>query len=339
MGLLLIGINHRTAGVKVREKFSFTRKHLEESLRKLKESRLALGAIIVSTCNRTEVYSDIEDESCDIPRIEDFIFTLYNAEDSERERYFYILKDTDVIRHLFRVAAGLNSQVLGETQILSQVRSAWTIAQEMGVSSERLDEIFVMAQKMGKHIRQETKISQGNISIASVAIKMLEEKIGRLEERSVLIIGAGKIATLMSNYLREKKIKGIFVASRTYPRAQELASYCGGRAVDFSRLQEELKEIDIVISSSSSPHIILNKETLIKVMRLRRAPLVIMDLAVPRDVDPLVRDIKGISLYDLDDLQCVVEDNYKNREREAVIAERIIEQELGRFLKEVSINV
>jgi glutamyl-tRNA reductase len=159
---------------------------------------------------------------------------------------------------------------------------------------------------------------------------MLKDRLKALEGRSALIIGAGKVGTLMSKYLKEENMKGIFVASRTYARALELASRCGGRATDLTKLEEELKNVDIVISATASPHIILKKELLIKVMQAGKKSLFIMDLAVPRDVDPGARDIEGISLYDLDDLKCVVEGNYKNREREAIFAERVVEREAAR---------
>lgn len=341
MSLLVVGISHKTAPVRVRERFSFTRKHLEESLRRLKDSGCAAGAVILSTCNRTEVYL----EDCDSPhpgpppegegrrgagRIKEFMFEIFNAPEGAR-RYFYALEEVDAVRHLFRVASGLESQVLGENQIMGQVRSAWNIAKDALASTPELDGIFVAALKTGGLVRTQTKISYGNTSIGSVAIRMIEEKTGNLENHSVLIIGAGKIGALISSYLREKKIKGIFVASRTYARAVRLAAGCGGRAVGFDRLQEELEGIDIVISSTSSPHVILKKEMLERLMRERSAPLLIMDLAVPHDVDPDAGNIPGISLYDLDDMKSVVEENYRMREQEAHSAQMLVEKQLEKY--------
>lgn len=337
VNLMVVGVSHRTASLRVRERFSFTRKRIEESLIALKHSGFVLGAAILSTCNRTEIYAHIE-EAPEIPGsfskhklLVDFIFNIYQAGENDRERYFYILKDTDAVRHIFRVASGLDSQVLGETQILAQVRSNWIMAKNIGATSNRLDEVFERAQEVGKIVRSDTKISQGNVSIGSVAIKTLENKFKSLKKCSVLIIGAGKIGTLVSKYLKEKNIKGIFVANRTYLRAVELAANCRGKAVGFGRLEQELQDVDIVISCTLSPHIILKREMLAAVMQNRIRPLFIMDLALPRDVDSSVRDIPGVSLYDLDDLKCVVAQNHKTRESEAVFAERIAQNELNKF--------
>ncbi|MBI4335610.1 MAG: glutamyl-tRNA reductase [Candidatus Omnitrophica bacterium] len=328
MRLTVIGINHRTAPVQARERFSFTRSALRESLAGLKHSNLVDGAVILSTCNRIEIYFYPKGDYRDPEKAKSFAFGIFNAEKEDIERYFYIFEGGAAVRHLFRVASGLDSQVLGENQILSQVKSAWTIAKEEGASTAELDEIFTRAQEVGKMVRSETKISQGNISIGSVAIKMLKDRLRNLEGRSALIIGAGKTGALIGKYLKDENMKGIFVASRTYSRALELAADCGGRAVDFTKLEEELRGADIVISSTSSPHIVLKKTMLAKAAQTRKGPLFIMDLAVPRDVDPAARDIDGVTLYDLDDLKCVVEENFKNREREAEMAERLIQKEI-----------
>ena len=331
MNFIVIGLNHRTTPVRVREKFSFTRKLLHESLIKFKDSGFVNGAIILSPCNRIELYLYIQDYQA-IEKVKSFTFNIFRAEKKDIEQYFYIFEGRDAVKHLFRVASGLDSQVLGENQILSQVKSAWVIAKEAGTSSDEIDNIFEKAQKVGSMVRQKTRISQGNISIGSVAIKMLKDRLKALEGCSGLIIGAGKIGSLISKYLKEENMKGIFVASRRYGRALELASLCNGRAVDFANLEEELKCVDFIISSTSSPHIILKKELLAKVMRERKQPLFIMDLAVPRDVDPEARDIEGIFLYDLDDLKCAVEGNCKKRERAAVFAEILVETEARRFI-------
>lgn len=334
MNLIVIGINHKTAPVNVREKFSFTKKQMEESLAKLKESCLVSGAVILSTCNRTEIYIDLPaEESPDFSGVKSFVFDIYNTTEAERERYFYILERHEAIIHLFRVASGLNSQVLGEAQILGQVKSAWILAQQRETTSGLLDRLFEKAQEVGRITRIETGISQGNISIGSLAIDMLEERFDDLCERSVLIIGAGKIGALVSKYLKERNMRGIFVANKTYSKAVELANSCAGRAVDFLGLEKELKDVDIVISSTSSPHIILKKEAVAQIMQARVKPLFIMDLAVPRDVEASVKQIKGVSLCDLDDLQFIIEENHDKRKKEAELAEKIVQGEALKFFK------
>lgn len=337
MNLILIGINHKTAPVSVREKFSFTKKHLDESLEKLQYSSFIHGAVILSTCNRTEIYISLaaEKKQTDSKAAKSFVFDIFNANKNDIERYFYIVEGIEAVLHLFRVASGLDSQVLGETQILGQVKSAWLAAYEKRVTSDELDRTFLKAQKVGKVVRAKTWISHGNISIGSVAIDMLEERFNALKGLSVLMIGAGKICALVSKYLKEKNMRAIFVANRTYSRAQELANSCKGLAVEFCSLEEELKCVDIVISSTSSPHVILKKEMLTRIMRIRTKPLFIMDLALPRDVDPQVKEINGIFLYDLDDLKYVVDKNQERKNREAVIAEEIVQRELDRFLSEL----
>lgn len=334
MNLIVIGINHRTASVKVREKFSFTSRKLDECFMKLKGSPFMFGAVILSTCNRTEIYFDIPVEKSNLgyKEIMSIMFDLYNASEDDTGRYFYIMEGADAIRHIFRVASGLDSQVLGETQILGQVRSAWNLAHDNGITSDRLNKIFKKAHEVGKTVRAKTGISQGNISIGSVAINMLEQRFNDLQERSVLIIGAGKIGTLVSKYLKEKNMRGIFVASRTYSRALELAGSCAGRAVNFCGLEEELKGVDVVISSTSSPHIVLKKEIVALAMSTRTKPLFIMDLALPRDVDPAVKEIMGVSLCDLDDLKCTVSGNQNKKKEEALLAEKIVQRELNSFL-------
>jgi glutamyl-tRNA reductase len=337
MRLLLIGINHKTAPLKVRERISFNKKQLKDALMELKKMDLVFGTVILSTCNRTEIYIHLSKINSGLQKTKRFIYRRFQVKEDGLKRYFYILENNiDVARHIFRVASGLDSQVLGETQILGQVKSAWTVARDLGVTSELLDGLFDKAVKMGKIVRRETKISQGNVSIGSVAIKICEDRLQDLQDKSVLIIGAGKIGTLISKYLKDRNIKGIFVSNRTYEKARELALNCGGEAINFSRLKEKLKTVDIVISSTASPHLVLRKETLTEVMHTRKKPLLIMDLALPRDIDPEAKDIPDIALYDLDDLKSVVEENYNKRIKEANLAEKIIQRELKYFCKDIN---
>lgn len=327
---IVIGISHKTAPVKVREKFSFTSRQAEEALQKIRYSSFGEGAVILSTCNRSEIYIHA---AADIARagfegLRPFILSIYGACAPGKESYFYAFRGMDALRHIFRVASGLDSQVLGEAQILGQVKIAWRFAYDRGLTNELLDRVFEKALRTGKSVRLETGISQGPTSIGSVAINMLEKKFKDLKERSVLIIGAGKIGALVSRYLKERDMRGIFVANRTYWRAQELAENCSGKAVDFFALPEELKRVDIIISSTSSPHVVLRKELIAEVMRARKRPLFIMDLALPRDVDPEAGQITGVSLCGLDDLKGVVDRNQKMKEREAGVAEKIVRRQL-----------
>lgn len=334
MALLLIGMSHRTTPVEIREKFSFSNKRLPQALDELNRIDSVRGAVILSTCNRTEIYAEAVNTPTAISEIKRHLLEAGNIDRAgDISRGLYILNNVEAARHIFRVASGLDSQVLGEVQILGQVRSAWKAARDIGRTTETLDGLFEKALDVGCLVRAETKISQGNVSIGSAALRMLEERFGDLKAKKILIIGAGKIGVLVSRYLREKGIGGIFVSSRTYEKAKALASNCGGKAVIFSQLNDELKKSDIVISATSSPHIILKKDALEELMKARERDLVIMDLALPRDVDPAAGDIPGIWLYDLDDLKFVVEENYNKRKEAAKFAEEIIQRELEQFLR------
>ncbi|MDP3730788.1 MAG: glutamyl-tRNA reductase [Candidatus Omnitrophota bacterium] len=334
MNLALIGISHKTAPVRVRERFSFTTEELKEGLQKLKKIGSVRSVVVLSTCNRMEIYAQFDDVDLGMREITQFLVDTFSSGEDEIRRYFYTLNGANVVRHIFRVACGLDSQILGETQILGQVKSSREIASQAESICGLLDYLFIEAVRVGIRIRSLTKISQGNVSVGSAAIKMLEERSDSIQGKSVLVIGTGKIGGIVCNYLKDKNVKGIFVSNRTYTKACELASRCGGKAVNFNRLKSELRVSDIVISVTSSPHIILPYKTLSETMRLRNRPLLIMDLALPRDVDPMAKNIPGISLFTLDDLASVVEENCANRQEEAKSAEKMIQKMSDNFLRD-----
>lgn len=329
MKLVVVGISHKTASVRIREKFSFTKSGLLESQAQLMTLNGIKSAIILSTCNRVEIYAYSSSNGSSAQSIKGFLSQKFNFPKETIEKYFYTLIDNLAIRHLFRVACGLDSQVLGEREILGQVKSALSATSEAGLIDDFLRLIFEKAIDMGVSVRENTKLSYGNVSVGSVAMKMLKDHFTNLSEKQVLIIGAGKIASLMSKYLKEEKIKGFFVSNRTYAKARELALFCGGEVVDFRLLQEKLETADVVISSTASPHIILRKKVVEEVMKVRRNPLLLLDLAVPRDIEPEVKQIAGVSLFDLDDLKGIIEENYNKRKKEATLAEETIERELA----------
>lgn len=328
MGLMVIGISHRTAPVNIRERFSFTRNQLRESQGQLKESDGIENMIFLSTCNRMEIYAHSTCREECIERITEFLTKKFNILKRDIRKYFYILVGKQAIRHIFRVVSGLDSQVLGETEILGQVKSAWLISRKLELTNDLLDTVFEKAIEIGVSVRQNTRISHGNVSIGSVAIKVLKNRFRNIQDKAVLIIGAGKIAGLMSKYLKKEGIKGFFVSNRTHAKACVLARECNGEAINFDRLQEKLKTVDIVISSTASSHIILKKKAIEEAMNARQNPLLLLDLAVPRDIDPEARYITDVSLYDLDDLKYVIEKNYDNRKKEAVLVEAMIKKEL-----------
>lgn len=333
MGLVVIGISHKTADVAVRERFSFTKSKLMESLLEFKQSPSG-GAVILSTCNRMEIYAYSSCNETIKKQIDRFIVKSFGIREDEKETCFYIREDMDAVNHLFRVACGLDSQVLGENQILGQVRSAWLVAKGLKVTDDFLDELFARAVKLGKAVRTQTGISYGNVSIGSVAMRVLKDRFKNLNDKRVLIIGTGKIGSLLSKYLKEEGIKGIFVSNRTYDKACRLAKECGGEAIHFDSIQNKLEVVDVVISSTASPHFVLRREVVEKGLKTRTKPLLLLDLAVPRDIEPVIEDIANIAMYDLDDLKSVVEKNYARREKEAARAGELVEKEVRQFMKE-----
>ncbi len=332
MNLSLIGISHKTAPLQIREKFAFSKKQLREALSKLLENESIDEAVIISTCNRTEIYACVNDMELGTVELRNFLLNYHHLEENRNSRYLYFLKDREVIKHLFRVASGLDSQVIGENQILGQVKSAYLQAKEMGTTNGQFNRLFQKASAVGKLVRTKTRISQGNLSIGKVALKMLEEFWQRLTGKKILIIGTGKIGELVARYLKDKGASGVFIANRTYENACLLASKVGGKAVRFNRLKEELREADIVITATASPHLIIKKEMISEIMELRKKTLVIMDLALPRDVNPEVNNVSNVILYNLDDLNSIIESNYKERKEEAKRAEKIVEEEKEKFV-------
>lgn len=361
VGLVAIGISHKTAPVDIREKFSFTTSGLKDSFAILKDSELISGAVILSTCNRMEIYVDTLDNKLCVEFLKRFLVEHFDDNQGQSpkmsqhltsevseidntqtprfqtitkdslynyfQKYFYVLQDDSCLLHLYKVASGLDSQVIGERQILGQVRQADLNASEHKAATKLLRRIFSFAIKTGKKVREETLISQGNVSIGTVAMRYLKERLICLKDKTALIIGIGKIGHIISQYLQDEGVKAIFISNRTYDKACEAAKECNGQAIHFDQLEEKLPSADIVISSTSSPHIIIKKQALEKIMQSRSKPLILLDLAVPRDIDSGVRDIANVTLFDLDDLKNIAEDNLGKRKQEESKALKIIEEE------------
>lgn len=336
-GIILLGISHKTAPVKVRERYSFSRRRISEILIRLSRNEIIDEVVLLCTCNRTEVYANTPARR-DLA-YGDFIQAAKKSLYSELQianyelQYFYFLQNEDVIKHLFRVGAGLDSQVIGESQIQGQVKNAYSHAKELGTTGKYFNNLFQKAIEAGKIVRRTTKISEGNISIGTVALRLAENLLGTLNGKKILIIGTGKTGELVAKYLADKGVSGSFVANRTHEKAIELASKIGGRAVRFNNLKNEIKDTDIVISATASPHFILKKEMIKEIMSHRRAHLCLMDLALPRDIDPEIKCINNVSLCNLDDFSLMIEENYRKRVQEAKKAEEVIKEEVKNFWK------
>lgn len=324
MSLVIVGTNHKYSPIRIRERLWFSKKSLKDALRKLGELEGINAVVILSTCNRVELYADVKDLDLGIRTLEEFLSRCHFQALPKIRPYLYTYIGKEAILHLFNVAAGIDSQILGESQILEQVRCALEEAKEAGVSNAFLSRIFTKAIESAMKVKSKTGISEGNISVASIVIDLIREKFASLKNKKILIIGVGKISQLVVRELKNEETKVVFIANRTYERARELAGYIDAEVLKFEQLRQRLSEADIIISATSSPHLVLKKEDLIDTKK----PLLIIDLAVPRDVAEEVKFIKGVKLYSLDELSFVIEKSLENRRKEIPKVEEIIKKEL-----------
>lgn len=330
MAFLVIGTNHNYSSIGLRERLSFSKKSLEGAFSFLKETKALKEWVILSTCNRVEIYASTDMPDSEISSILDFISMYHEIDKKELLPYLYIYKERDAVRHLFRVAAGLDSLILGELQILGQVKASFYESEKVGFVEDLLREVFYSAASTAKRIHTETNVSRGKVSIGSVAIDFIKEKIGDLVGKTILVIGVGKVTELVLKYLKKEGRGVVFISNRTFEKARDLACKIGARAVRFDNLRESLQKADIVITATRSPHFIIKKET------LGPRELLIVDLALPRDVDPRVREIGGVELFGLEDLGAVIQKNRDRRKIEAEKAEGIIQEEVERLWQKLS---
>jgi glutamyl-tRNA reductase len=331
-GLLALGISHRTAPLELRERLALTEGRAVGVLGELTSSEQVREAAALSTCNRTELYlvvaDPVEAESAALGALA----RQAEIRPTELVGHLYSLRSSDAARHLFRVTAGLDSMILGEAEIQGQVKRAYELALVEGATGPILNRLFRGALAAGGRARDETGISRRGVSISSVAVELAQRTLGDLAERRVLVIGAGETAELVARALVARGVTTVFIANRRYDRAIGLAQRFGGRAVRFDELPAQLEAADIVVSATNSPHHIVERDDLSQVMRERGGrPLLMIDIAVPRDVDPACREIPGVSLHDVDDVQQIVATNTGEREAEARRAEQILAAELERF--------
>ena len=331
MDVFCLGLSHQTADVATRERFAFAEHEIGVCSGELR-SRPELGeALILSTCNRVELYAAAPDPNAGLASIESFLSSRAALEPADR-KFFYRRHGSGAIRHLFRVVSGLESMVLGETEILGQVKKAYSIAAESGATSRHLNKLFQRAFNVAKEVRTRTNITRGPVSVGSVAVDLAEKIFGRLSTCRVMILGAGETSELTARALMSRGAHGIFVANRTYDRALLLAEETHGQAIGFEQWHERFDDIDILVSSTSAPHMIVTREKLGPAMRRRgNRPVFVIDLAVPRDVDPAVNDIDGVYLYDLDALQDIATHSMDIRRQELTECERLIERHVDDF--------
>jgi glutamyl-tRNA reductase len=331
--LCCLGVSHKTAPVEVREKFSFKKEDLERNLLKLNSFHSIDEIFILSTCNRVEIYFATRSET-PFKELIDFLIEEKNSSLDEINRHFYRKIDKDAVRHGFYVASSLDSMVVGEPQIVGQFKDAFSLAKELGTVGTVLCRFCETALKVSKRVRTETGISRNAVSISFAAVELARKIFGSLNGKSVAIVGAGEMAELAVKHLIANGVSDVFVINRTFERAQKLAEEFGGKPFPLTELSSVLKISDIVISSTGAPGYVLTTENVLPSIKERsNRPMFLIDIAVPRDIDPSLNNYENLYVYDIDDLQQVVEANIKERLKEAETAKEIIEGYVERFLK------
>jgi glutamyl-tRNA reductase len=328
-------MSHRSAPVEVREKVAFAPCAARSFLRRLREEGVTTEAVLLSTCNRTELYVVVEDEGAR----ERLFCALSDEKGLSRailERHSYWLTDDEAVRHLYRVSSSLDSMVVGEAQILGQVREAYRAATEESSAGPVLNRLFHTALRVGKRVRSETGIGDSSLSVPRVAVKLAEEVFGTLKERKALVLGAGEMSELVVKHLKSSGVQQLKVANRTPERAEALAERVGGIHVPFDALPEELPEVDVVVSSTGAGDWVVGSETVARALERRVEPLFFIDIAVPRDVDPVVQNLDRAYVYDVDDLQAVVDRNSDDRSAAAAKAEAMIGPAVFEFMSWLS---
>jgi glutamyl-tRNA reductase len=328
MELALIGVSHKTAPVEVRERLAFPSDKIRAALASLLERTHATEAMILSTCNRVEIVA----HGPDAQLVQDFICEYHQISADDISKHVYSYKNADAIRHLFRVTASLDSMMLGEPQILGQVKEAYRLASEAGTIGSSLSPLLDRALAVAKRVRSETGISQSAVSISYAAVELARKIFGDLTGKTVMIIGASKMGELAAKHLKRNGVGSVLVTNRTFERAVEIAKIFEGAAIPFEHFTDHMEHADIVISSTGAPHFIITRPLAEQVIRNRRnKPVFFIDIAVPRDVDPSVNDIDNAFVYDIDDLQQVIDANMKERMKEAGRAEEIVDHEVQAF--------
>jgi len=329
MNLQLLGVNHKTAPVEVRERLAIPERKLPEALQSLMTVPGVSEGLILSTCNRVEILAQTSNGNTDLRH---FLKQYFNVDPAPYEPHLYELRQNDAIRHVFRVAASLDSMVVGEPQILGQVKEAYATARAAGTVQSYLDLLLTRAFAVAKRVRTETAVGSSSVSVASVAVELAEKIFGSLQGKHVCLVGAGKMSELAARHLIAHGAGPVFVANRTYERACALAERFGGQAIRFDKIYDHCDRADIVITSTGAPVAIFRREHgEMFLSRRKNRPMFFIDIAVPRDVDPGMNKLDGIFVYDIDDLQEAVSSHVEGRKKEAEHAESIIAAEVERF--------
>jgi len=333
MKLLITGVSHKTAPVEVREKLAFSDAALPAALADLKKRGGISEAVILSTCNRVEIIVAADDSADPVAAVDDFLCCTRRVSPAALRPYLYRHQGREAIHHVFRVAASLDSMVVGEPQILGQLKTAYAAAKHQGALCGTLDGLLTRSFAVAKRVRSETGVGQMAVSVSYAAVELARKIFGTLAHSKIMIAGAGKMSELAARHLRRSGSPHVFVTNRTHERAVEMARRFQGTPVEWGRFAAMLPEVDILVASTGAPEYILTRPDMERVMAARRGrPMFLIDISVPRNIDPAINDVESAFLYDIDDLQEVVNSNLRERMKEAERAEEIVAQEVERTL-------
>ncbi|MBA4372000.1 MAG: glutamyl-tRNA reductase [Thermodesulfovibrio sp.] len=332
MKILVLGVNHKTASVDIRERLAFSGTKLDEGILGLHALHSVKEVSVLSTCNRVELYAYVDNVPGAAGEIKDFLSGLHGIARTEFENSLFVLDGPEAVRHVFRVASSLDSMVLGEPQILGQIKDAFDLSLSKKTTGVLLNKLMKKAISTAKRVRTETRIAENAVSISFAAVELAKKIFTNLAGKSVMLMGAGEMAELAARHLLNNGVTGVMVVNRTYDRGCELASEFNGRPVRFENFLQELVHADIIICSTGAPTYVLQREQMQKVMKERKQrPVFIIDISVPRNIDPEINKIDNVYLYDVDNLQDVVDTNLQGRRAEAEKAEGIIGEEVEKF--------
>ncbi len=337
MKILVIGLNHKTANVEIREKLAFNGPKLEEGIFGLRRIPAVKEVAVLSTCNRVEIFTCANNTASAVDNIKNFLSDFHDMPRNDFEKSLYAHTDSGAIRHIFRVASSLDSMVVGEPQILGQLKDAFDFALSKKTTGVLLNKLMKKAISTAKRVRTETRIAENAVSISFAAVELAKKIFTDLSGKSFMLLGAGEMAELAARHIVNNGVTDVMVANRTYDRGCELAKEFNGKPVKFEDFLNELQRTDIIICSTGAPTYVLFKEQMQKVMKERKhKPVFIIDISVPRNIDPEINKIDNVYLYDVDDLQDVVDTNILERKKEAEKAEKIIDEEVEKFIKWMS---
>jgi glutamyl-tRNA reductase len=332
MDIIVVGLSHKTAPVAVRETVAFAPDKMRQPLEQLCALPAVQEAIIVSTCNRVELYATTSDVAAGVAQLKQFLASYHDLALDTLDSHLYSKQGEEAIRHVFEVASSLDSMVIGEPQILGQIKTAYGYAAEHKTAGLILNRFMNKAFSVAKRVRTETNIAGNAVSVSFAAVELARKIFGSIDGKTVLLVGAGEMCELAAKHFINNGVSRVLVTNRTFERAEKLAVEFSGQPILFENFKDQLHQADIVLSSTGATNFIINSDAVNTALRLRKnRPMFFIDIAVPRDIDPRVNDINNVYLYDVDDLQGVVNANLKERHKEAVLAQQIIEQEIGQF--------